>query len=170
MCFPSWLQLSWMYASSSPGAAKRPMPCSEEFKELLAQPTFGARNLCKHWTKAGVSLCLQAQLFLSKRWWCFTLFCFYRCWKEARDWFPVYFCVSIAQATETEIAGGQEKAIWRDSETVRQTDFHRKRSIIVAHYSCGGNLIFLLKKKLLIQCGIKYSSVLLSNRKAWWEE
>ncbi|KAM6320932.1 protein MCM10 homolog [Aegotheles albertisi] len=34
------------------GAAKRPMPCSEEFKELLAQPTFGARNLCKHWTKA----------------------------------------------------------------------------------------------------------------------
>uniref|UniRef100_A0A8C9ESE3 Replication factor Mcm10 C-terminal domain-containing protein n=1 Tax=Pavo cristatus TaxID=9049 RepID=A0A8C9ESE3_PAVCR len=38
------------------GAAKRPMPCSEEFKELLAQPTFGARNLCKHWTKAGMSL------------------------------------------------------------------------------------------------------------------
>ncbi|XP_071590200.1 protein MCM10 homolog [Heliangelus exortis] len=34
------------------GPAKRPMPCSEEFKELLAQPTFGARNLCKHWTKA----------------------------------------------------------------------------------------------------------------------
>ncbi|KFO13437.1 Protein MCM10, partial [Balearica regulorum gibbericeps] len=34
------------------GAAKRPMQCSEEFKELLAQPTFGARNLCKHWTKA----------------------------------------------------------------------------------------------------------------------
>ncbi|KAM8820160.1 protein MCM10 homolog [Eudromia elegans] len=34
------------------GAAKRPAPCSEEFKELLAQPTFGARNLCKHWTKA----------------------------------------------------------------------------------------------------------------------
>ncbi|XP_021240070.1 protein MCM10 homolog isoform X1 [Numida meleagris] len=33
------------------GAAKRPVPCSEEFKELLAQPTFGARNLCKHWTK-----------------------------------------------------------------------------------------------------------------------
>ncbi|XP_009881245.1 PREDICTED: protein MCM10 homolog [Charadrius vociferus] len=32
--------------------AKRPMQCSEEFKELLAQPTFGARNLCKHWTKA----------------------------------------------------------------------------------------------------------------------
>uniref|UniRef100_A0A8C0C093 Protein MCM10 homolog n=1 Tax=Buteo japonicus TaxID=224669 RepID=A0A8C0C093_9AVES len=36
------------------GAAKRPMQCSEEFKELLAQPTFGARNLCKHWTKAGI--------------------------------------------------------------------------------------------------------------------
>ncbi|KFQ67853.1 Protein MCM10, partial [Phaethon lepturus] len=35
-------------------AAKRPMQCSEEFKELLAQPTFGARNLCKHWTKADV--------------------------------------------------------------------------------------------------------------------
>ncbi|XP_040450023.1 protein MCM10 homolog isoform X1 [Falco naumanni] len=35
------------------GAANRPMQCSEEFKELLAQPTFGARNLCKHWTKAG---------------------------------------------------------------------------------------------------------------------
>ncbi|KFZ48883.1 Protein MCM10, partial [Antrostomus carolinensis] len=34
------------------GAAKRPMQCSEEFRELLAQPTFGARNLCKHWTKA----------------------------------------------------------------------------------------------------------------------
>ncbi|XP_074725417.1 protein MCM10 homolog [Strix uralensis] len=34
------------------GAAKRPMQCSEEFKELMAQPTFGARNLCKHWTKA----------------------------------------------------------------------------------------------------------------------
>ncbi|XP_074937670.1 protein MCM10 homolog isoform X2 [Phalacrocorax aristotelis] len=34
------------------GAAKRPVQCSEEFKELLAQPTFGARNLCKHWTKA----------------------------------------------------------------------------------------------------------------------
>ncbi|XP_067173226.1 protein MCM10 homolog isoform X2 [Apteryx mantelli] len=34
------------------GVAKRPAPCSEEFKELLAQPTFGARNLCKHWTKA----------------------------------------------------------------------------------------------------------------------
>ncbi|XP_063180500.1 protein MCM10 homolog [Chroicocephalus ridibundus] len=34
------------------GAARRPMQCSEEFKELLAQPTFGARNLCKHWTKA----------------------------------------------------------------------------------------------------------------------
>ncbi|XP_061845376.1 protein MCM10 homolog isoform X2 [Colius striatus] len=34
------------------GAVKRPMQCSEEFKELLAQPTFGARNLCKHWTKA----------------------------------------------------------------------------------------------------------------------
>ncbi|XP_010020551.1 PREDICTED: protein MCM10 homolog [Nestor notabilis] len=33
---------------------KRPMQCSEEFKELLAQPTFGARNLCKHWTKADV--------------------------------------------------------------------------------------------------------------------
>ncbi|XP_066174897.1 protein MCM10 homolog [Sylvia atricapilla] len=31
--------------------AKRPMQCSEEFRELLAQPTFGARNLCKHWTK-----------------------------------------------------------------------------------------------------------------------
>ncbi|KFV56206.1 Protein MCM10, partial [Gavia stellata] len=36
------------------GAAKRSMQCSEEFKELLAQPTFGARNLCKHWTKADV--------------------------------------------------------------------------------------------------------------------
>ncbi|XP_062435063.1 protein MCM10 homolog [Rhea pennata] len=34
------------------GVAKRPALCSEEFKELLAQPTFGARNLCKHWTKA----------------------------------------------------------------------------------------------------------------------
>uniref|UniRef100_A0A663LZ21 Protein MCM10 homolog n=1 Tax=Athene cunicularia TaxID=194338 RepID=A0A663LZ21_ATHCN len=34
--------------------SKRPMQCSEEFKELLAQPTFGARNLCKHWTKAGI--------------------------------------------------------------------------------------------------------------------
>ncbi|XP_053912709.1 protein MCM10 homolog isoform X1 [Cuculus canorus] len=34
------------------GATKRPMQCSEEFRELLAQPTFGARNLCKHWTKA----------------------------------------------------------------------------------------------------------------------
>ncbi|OWK62834.1 Protein MCM10, partial [Lonchura striata] len=33
------------------GAAKRPMQCSEEFRELLAQPTFGARNLSKHWTK-----------------------------------------------------------------------------------------------------------------------
>ncbi|XP_048157478.1 protein MCM10 homolog [Corvus hawaiiensis] len=33
------------------GAAKRPMQCSEEFRELLAQPTFGARNLYKHWTK-----------------------------------------------------------------------------------------------------------------------
>ncbi|XP_009952377.1 PREDICTED: protein MCM10 homolog [Leptosomus discolor] len=32
--------------------AKRPMQCSEEFRELLAQPTFGARNLCKHWTRA----------------------------------------------------------------------------------------------------------------------
>uniref|UniRef100_A0A8C0VE45 Protein MCM10 homolog n=1 Tax=Cyanistes caeruleus TaxID=156563 RepID=A0A8C0VE45_CYACU len=36
------------------GAAKRPMQCSEEFRELLAQPTFGARNLCKHWTKTGI--------------------------------------------------------------------------------------------------------------------
>ncbi|KAM9029088.1 protein MCM10 homolog isoform 1-T1 [Ara ararauna] len=35
-------------------AGKRPMQCSEEFKELLAQPTSGARNLCKHWTKADV--------------------------------------------------------------------------------------------------------------------
>ncbi|KFW08074.1 Protein MCM10, partial [Eurypyga helias] len=35
------------------GAAKTPTQCSEEFKELLAQPTFGARNLCKHWTKTG---------------------------------------------------------------------------------------------------------------------
>ncbi|KFR17826.1 Protein MCM10, partial [Opisthocomus hoazin] len=34
------------------GAEKRPMQCSEEFKELLAQPTFGARNLSKHWSKA----------------------------------------------------------------------------------------------------------------------
>uniref|UniRef100_A0A8D2MYW8 Protein MCM10 homolog n=1 Tax=Zonotrichia albicollis TaxID=44394 RepID=A0A8D2MYW8_ZONAL len=25
-----------------------------EFRELLAQPTFGARNLCKHWTKTGI--------------------------------------------------------------------------------------------------------------------
>ncbi|KFQ22017.1 Protein MCM10, partial [Merops nubicus] len=33
------------------GTAKRPMQCSDEFKELLSQPTFGARNLCKHWTK-----------------------------------------------------------------------------------------------------------------------
>lgn len=32
------------------------MQCSEEFKELLAQPTFGARNLCKHWTRAGIVL------------------------------------------------------------------------------------------------------------------
>ncbi|XP_010134645.1 PREDICTED: protein MCM10 homolog [Buceros rhinoceros silvestris] len=48
------------YAASVAAAAvpkrkiqtKRPMQCSEEFKELLAQPTFGARNLCKHWTKA----------------------------------------------------------------------------------------------------------------------
>uniref|UniRef100_A0A8C3Y298 Protein MCM10 homolog n=1 Tax=Catharus ustulatus TaxID=91951 RepID=A0A8C3Y298_CATUS len=31
-----------------------PMQCSEEFRELLAQPTFGARNLCKHWTKTGI--------------------------------------------------------------------------------------------------------------------
>lgn len=36
------------------GATKRPMQCSEEFRELLAQPTFGARNLCKHWTKTGI--------------------------------------------------------------------------------------------------------------------
>lgn len=77
--------------------------------------------------------------------WCFTLFCFYRCWKEARVWFPVYLCISIAQATETEIAGGQEKAIWRDSEKVIHTDLHRKRSIIVAQYSCGGNFLFLIK-------------------------
>jgi len=32
------------------------MQCSEEFKELLAQPTFGARNLSKHWSKAGIVL------------------------------------------------------------------------------------------------------------------
>lgn len=38
------------------GAAKRPMQCSEEFRELLAQPTFGARNLSKHWTKTGIVL------------------------------------------------------------------------------------------------------------------
>uniref|UniRef100_A0A8C4JY80 Protein MCM10 homolog n=1 Tax=Dromaius novaehollandiae TaxID=8790 RepID=A0A8C4JY80_DRONO len=42
------------------GVAKRPAPCSEEFKELLAQPTFGARNLCKHWTKAGISFVPRA--------------------------------------------------------------------------------------------------------------
>ncbi|KAH1187827.1 protein MCM10 homolog [Mauremys mutica] len=34
------------------GMAKRPMPCTDEFKELLAMPTFGARNLCKHLAKA----------------------------------------------------------------------------------------------------------------------
>ncbi|KFP82760.1 Protein MCM10, partial [Acanthisitta chloris] len=33
------------------GAGKRPLQCSQEFRELLSQPTFGARNLCKHWTK-----------------------------------------------------------------------------------------------------------------------
>uniref|UniRef100_A0A8C3TCJ5 Protein MCM10 homolog n=1 Tax=Chelydra serpentina TaxID=8475 RepID=A0A8C3TCJ5_CHESE len=34
------------------GMAKRPMPRTDEFKELLAMPTFGARNLCKHLAKA----------------------------------------------------------------------------------------------------------------------
>ncbi|XP_038273857.1 protein MCM10 homolog [Dermochelys coriacea] len=34
------------------GMVKRPMPCTDEFKELLAMPTFGARNLCKHLAKA----------------------------------------------------------------------------------------------------------------------
>nr|XP_014425964.1 protein MCM10 homolog isoform X2 [Pelodiscus sinensis] len=34
------------------GMAKRTRPCSDEFKELLAMPTFGARNLCKHLAKA----------------------------------------------------------------------------------------------------------------------
>ncbi|XP_067393397.1 protein MCM10 homolog [Emydura macquarii macquarii] len=34
------------------GIARRTMPCSDEFKELLAMPTFGARNLCKHLAKA----------------------------------------------------------------------------------------------------------------------
>lgn len=37
------------------------MQCSVEFKELLAQPTFGARNLCKHWTKAGTVLLPEAK-------------------------------------------------------------------------------------------------------------
>ncbi|KYO38741.1 protein MCM10 homolog [Alligator mississippiensis] len=35
------------------GAAKRPLSCSDDFKDLLTMPTFGARNLCKHWSKAG---------------------------------------------------------------------------------------------------------------------
>uniref|UniRef100_A0A8C0J4E9 Protein MCM10 homolog n=1 Tax=Chelonoidis abingdonii TaxID=106734 RepID=A0A8C0J4E9_CHEAB len=34
------------------GMVKKPMPCTDEFKELLAMPTFGARNLCKHLAKA----------------------------------------------------------------------------------------------------------------------
>ncbi|XP_074863402.1 protein MCM10 homolog [Carettochelys insculpta] len=34
------------------GMVKRTMSCSEEFKELLAMPTFGARNLNKHLAKA----------------------------------------------------------------------------------------------------------------------
>uniref|UniRef100_A0A8C8RVU9 Protein MCM10 homolog n=1 Tax=Pelusios castaneus TaxID=367368 RepID=A0A8C8RVU9_9SAUR len=34
------------------GIAKRTRPCSDEFKELLAMPTFGARNLSKHLAKA----------------------------------------------------------------------------------------------------------------------
>lgn len=42
--------LGFLYAA--PGMVKRPMPCTDEFKELLAMPTFGARNLCKHLAKA----------------------------------------------------------------------------------------------------------------------
>uniref|UniRef100_A0A8D0LAL0 Protein MCM10 homolog n=1 Tax=Sphenodon punctatus TaxID=8508 RepID=A0A8D0LAL0_SPHPU len=34
------------------GMSKRPLPCSDEFKELLSLPTFGARNLQKHLSKA----------------------------------------------------------------------------------------------------------------------
>ncbi|XP_066490058.1 protein MCM10 homolog [Tiliqua scincoides] len=34
------------------GLPKQPLPCSEEFKELLAVPSFGARNLNKHLAKA----------------------------------------------------------------------------------------------------------------------
>lgn len=121
------------------GAAKRPMQCSEEFRELLAQPTFGARNLCKHWTKTGIvflpeedPLLKSLEVCLNKVAFNFVFFFFPRCWKEARGKFPIYLCFSTAQATETEIAGGQKKAIWRDSEAVRHTCFHRKGSVIVA--------------------------------------
>lgn len=62
---------------------------------------------------------------------CFVFF-FCRCRKEARGQFPVCLCFSTAQATETEIAGGQKKEIWRDSEAVIHTDFHRKGFVIVA--------------------------------------
>ncbi|XP_077791800.1 protein MCM10 homolog isoform X2 [Podarcis muralis] len=34
------------------GLPKQPLPCSEEFKELLSMPSFGARNLNKHLAKA----------------------------------------------------------------------------------------------------------------------
>lgn len=138
--FPFWLQICCISALSTPGAAKRPMQCSEEFKELLAQPTFGARNLSKHWTKAGIVLPegkptpdnTQAPSEQTLVAFYFGLVCFLpRCWKEARGKFPVCLCFSTAQATETEIAGGQKKAIWRDSEAVMHTDFHRKGSVTV---------------------------------------
>lgn len=99
------------------------MQYSEEFKELLAQPTFGARNLCKHWTKAGIVLLPEGKpkptpeniRLLSEQTlvaFYFVLVCFFpRCGKKARSQFPVYLCFSAPQATETEITGGQKKAI-----------------------------------------------------------
>ncbi|XP_061438246.1 protein MCM10 homolog [Rhineura floridana] len=49
------------------GLSKQPLPCSEEFKELLSMPSFGARNLNKHLAKASapVSVGKQSPAFQS---------------------------------------------------------------------------------------------------------
>ncbi|XP_062991089.1 protein MCM10 homolog [Elgaria multicarinata webbii] len=43
------------------GLPKQPLPCSEEFKELLSAPSFGARNLNKHLAKASASVSVGKQ-------------------------------------------------------------------------------------------------------------
>ncbi|XP_044279335.1 protein MCM10 homolog [Varanus komodoensis] len=43
------------------GLLKEPLTCSEEFKELLSMPSFGARNLNKHLAKASSSASAEKQ-------------------------------------------------------------------------------------------------------------